>query len=55
MNAKKLIELVQDAIVQEMDYYKLAAFIAEEQKEEDAKTAESMGATSVASVIRGAS
>lgn len=53
MNAKRLIELVQSAIEQEMDYYKLAAFVAEEQKEEDASTAESMGATSVAAVIRG--
>ena len=54
MDARLLIELVQKAEAEEMDYYRLAALIAAEQKESDAKIAEALGATSVAQAIRGA-
>jgi hypothetical protein len=53
MDARKLVELVQQAQADSMDYFRLAAIIAEEQKQEDANLAETMGATSVAAAIRG--
>jgi hypothetical protein len=52
MDAKLLIELVQQAEAEQSDYYRLASLIAEAQKEVDAKLAEAMGATSVANAIR---
>lgn len=52
MDAKMLIELVQQAQAEQSDYYRLASLIAEAQKEVDAKLAEAMGATSVANAIR---
>ena len=52
MDARKLVELVQQAQIDEMDYFRLAAIIADEQKQEDAALAEAMGATSVATAIR---
>lgn len=52
MDNKKLIDLVEEAKAQGMDYFRLAALIAAEQKESDALVAEAMGANSVAATIR---
>lgn len=52
MDNKKLINLVEQAQADEMDYFRLAALIAAEQKEADAQVAEAMGANSVAATIR---
>ncbi len=52
MDARKLIEIVQQAETNGDDYYRLAALIADEQKKEDADLAEAMGAESVAAAIR---
>jgi hypothetical protein len=52
MDMKELIELVYKAQEELADYYRLAAIIMDAQKEADAKLAENMGATSVASAIR---
>lgn len=52
MDARELITLVQQAQEEQADYYRLAALIAAAQKEEDAKLAETMGATSVAAALR---
>lgn len=54
MDNRKLIELVEQAQTEAMDYFRLAALIAAEQKECDATVAEAMGATSVAATIRAA-
>lgn len=54
MDNRKLIELVEQAQAEAMDYYHLAALIAAEQKECDAAIAEAMGATSVAATIKAA-
>lgn len=52
MDMRELIELVKKAQEESADYYRLAAIIMDAQKEADAKVAETMGATSVASAIR---
>lgn len=52
MDAKDLITLVQQAQEENADYYRLAAIIAAAQKEECARLAEAMGASSVASALR---
>ena len=52
MDARELLDLVQQAVDEEMDYYRLSALIAGAQKESDAKLAELMGASSVAAAIR---
>lgn len=55
MEARELIELVERAQAEEMDYYRIAALIAAAQKEADARLADAMGATSVAAAIRAGS
>lgn len=54
MDARRFIELVEEAKTEGADYFGLAAKILEAQKEADAQLAESMGATSVAAAIRAA-
>ena len=52
MEAKRLIELVQQAEAEQGDYYRLAALIVEAQKDFDAGLAESMGSPEIAQIIR---
>jgi len=52
MDTREFIELIKQAEIDNLDYYALGAKIAEAQREADAKLAEAMGATSVASAIR---
>ena len=52
MDAKKLIEIVQDVSSWKGDVYKFAYEIAECQKEADAQLAEDAGQTELAALIR---
>ncbi len=52
MDARKLLELVATAQADGMDYHRLAALVAEGQREADAKLAEAMGQQEVADAIR---
>jgi hypothetical protein len=52
MDARKLLDMVQTALVTTPDMYAFAAQIVEAQKEEDAKVAEAMGHVDVAEAIR---
>lgn len=52
MDARKLLEMVQQANAVAPDLYSFAAQIVEAQKEEDAKVAEAMGNAEIAAAIR---
>jgi hypothetical protein len=53
VDARRLLELVARALAAGQDAYALAAAVAAEQKEQDAQTAEALGASDVAAAIRG--
>ena len=52
MDVRELIQIVQQAETEQQSFYQLAAAIVAAQKEADALLAETLGATTVASVIR---
>lgn len=52
MDAKKLLEKVKTATEEQMDYYAFAAYLIEQQKQEDAAIAESFSRFDIAAAIR---